>query len=80
MTITLPPDLESALKAKAEHLGTSPETVALDALREKFPPSRPPIEPRDEWELRLLEIGVDCGVSIPNEVLSSEGLCPQSCL
>lgn len=30
--------------------------------------------PRDDWERRLLTIGTDCGVSLSNEALSSEGL------
>ena len=30
--------------------------------------------PRDEWERRLLAIGTDCGVSLSDEALSSEGL------
>lgn len=33
-----------------------------------------PIEPRDEWERRLLGIATNCGTSLSNEALSSEGL------
>jgi hypothetical protein len=33
-----------------------------------------PIEPRDEWERRLLAIGTDCGVSPPDEALSREDM------
>jgi predicted DNA-binding antitoxin AbrB/MazE fold protein len=32
------------------------------------------LEPRDEWERKLLEAATDCGVSLSNEALSSEGL------
>ena len=74
MNINLTPELEAAIKAKAERLGATAEIVILDILREKFPPNIPPLEPRDDWERRLLEIGTDCGVSIPNEALSSEGV------
>ena len=34
----------------------------------------PPLQPRDEWERRLLSIATDCGVSLSNEAVSSEGL------
>ena len=30
--------------------------------------------PRDDWERRLLAIGTDCGVSLSDEALSSDGL------
>lgn len=30
--------------------------------------------PRDDWERRLLAVATDCGVSLSNEVLSSDGL------
>jgi hypothetical protein len=36
ITITLTPDLEEALAAHANQQGTTPEMLALDALRERF--------------------------------------------
>lgn len=30
--------------------------------------------PRDDWERRLFALGKDCGVSLPPEALTSEGL------
>jgi hypothetical protein len=33
-----------------------------------------PFEPRDEWERQLLELAQDCGVSLPNSAVSSEGI------
>ena len=39
MKITVPPDIERCLTARADQLGTTPELLALDSLREKFPPS-----------------------------------------
>ena len=39
MKITVPPDLERALAARAHQMGTTPELLALDSLRERFPPS-----------------------------------------
>lgn len=74
MTITLPSDVVEAINVRAQQLGTSVEVIAVQALREKFPRVLRPFEPRDDWERRLLEIGSDCGVSLSNEALSSEGL------
>jgi hypothetical protein len=39
MKITVPPDIERSLTVQADQLGTTPELLALDSLREKFPPS-----------------------------------------
>jgi hypothetical protein len=72
MVISLGPDLEAALSASARRVGTSPEALALDALRERFLSVPGPIEPRDEWERRLLDIASDCGVTPPREAFSSE--------
>lgn len=72
MVITLGPELERALLEAAHRERTSPETLAIKVLRERFPPKDPPLEPRDEWERRLLAIGTDCGVSLSNEALSRE--------
>lgn len=46
----------------------------MEALRDRFLPKVISIEPRDEWERRLLEAATDCGVSLSNEALSSERL------
>ncbi len=72
MVIPLEPELEAALSASARRAGRSPEAMALDALRERFLTPERPIEPRDEWEKRLLEAASDCGVSPPREAFSSE--------
>jgi predicted transcriptional regulator len=45
MTIHLPPELERALAERAEAQGTTPELLALDALRERY---LPPVEPASE--------------------------------
>jgi predicted transcriptional regulator len=71
MSITLDPDLEARLKELAEKQGTSPEALALNALRQRFLKL---LEPQDEWERRLRAAATDCGVSLSNEALSSEGL------
>lgn len=73
MVITLPPQLESALTAQARLRGVSPEALALDVLRRRLLPAAAPV-PADEWERRLFGAAVDCGVSVPDAALSSDGL------
>lgn len=78
MNVTLAPDLERALVLRARQHGTTPEAVVLDAIRDKLSPKPAELtnilEPRDEWEERLLRVGTPCGVSVSSEALSSEGL------
>jgi hypothetical protein len=74
MVITLGPDLESALNDLARKKGVAPEVLALEALRERFLAPALPTQPRDEWERRLRSAATDCGVSLSNEAISSEGL------
>jgi hypothetical protein len=73
MNLTLDPKLEAALDEEAQRQGLGPETLALNALREKFIP-RQPIEARDDWERRVLAAGSDCGVSIPASALTRDEL------
>jgi hypothetical protein len=73
MVITLPPQLESALSAQARQRGVAPETLALEVLRRQLLPTTPPTA-ADEWERQLFAAAVDCGVSVPDAALSSEGL------
>lgn len=73
MVITVDPDLEAALNDLARKQGVAPEVLAVQALRERFlAPTQ--IPPRDEWERRLRSAATDCGVSLSNEAVSSEGL------
>jgi len=74
MVINLTPQLEAALTEQARQRGIDPEILALEALRDRFLPKVPLVEPRDDWERRLFEAAIDCGVSIPDSALSSEGL------
>lgn len=73
MVITVEPDLEAVLNNLARKQGVTPEALALKTLRERFlaPVLNPP---RDEWERRLRSAATDCGVSLSNEAVSSEGL------
>ena len=73
MVVTINGELEVALQTAASKKGIAPEELVLAALRERY--TRPlPFEPRDDWERGLLLAAVDCGVSLSNEALSSEGL------
>jgi len=75
MVINLNAELEAALTELAQRRGMAPELLAIEALRDRFLPKHPkPVEPRDEWERRLFEAATDCGVSLSNEAVSSEGL------
>jgi hypothetical protein len=74
MVINLTPQLEAALSEQARRRGVPPEVLALDALRERFLPNLPPVEPRDDWERNLFGAAIDCGVSVPDSALSSDGL------
>ena len=73
MVITLDPELETALNEQANQQGVAPEVLAVNALRKQFVPAVVPL-PHDEWVRRLMEAASDCGVSLSNEALSSEGL------
>jgi hypothetical protein len=73
MVITLPPQLESVLSAQARRRGVTPQDLALDVLRRHLLPVSPPV-PADEWERQLFGAAVDCGVSVPDAALSSDGL------
>ena len=74
MVITLSSELEAALKEVASLRGIAPEVLALDALRDRFIGTISPLQPRDDWERRLLGVAKDCGVSLSDRAVSSEGL------
>ncbi len=74
MVITLEADLESALNDLASKQGVAPEILVLNALRERFLAPTLRVQPRDEWERRLLGAATDCGVALSHEAVSSEGL------
>jgi hypothetical protein len=70
MVITLPPQLEAALAAQARQRGVAPEALAVEVLSRHLLPAAP----ADEWERGLLAAATDCGVSLSDEALSSDGL------
>jgi hypothetical protein len=74
MVVQLTRQLEAMLTEKARQRGVAPEVLALDALREKFLSNIPPVDPQDDWERKLFGSALDCGVSVPDSALSSDGL------
>ena len=74
MVINLAPELEAALNEQARQRGVAPEVLVQDTLRNRFLKSRLPLEPQDDWERRLFDAAVDCGVSVPDSALGSDGL------
>ena len=72
MVITIGLELEAALNKQSLRRGVAAETLAVDALREKFLGSLPSIEPQNDWERRLLALARHCGVSLSNATLSRE--------
>jgi hypothetical protein len=74
MVITLSPELEAALTDQARQRGVPPETLALEALQDRFLAPARGDESRDEWERQLRRVATDCGVSLSDAALSSEGL------
>lgn len=73
MVITLDPELEAALIELARREGIDAEVLALKTLRDRLLATSS-IEPRDQWERGLLAAARQCGVSLSNASLSSEGL------
>lgn len=74
MTITLDAELTAVLLEQARIQGVPAEQLVLDNLRARFmpPPELPP--PQDEWEERLRSIGKNCGTSLTDWAVSSEGI------
>ena len=74
MVITLGPELESALNEAASRRGVAAEALAINALSERFLGIATPLQPKDDWERRLLGLAKDCGVSLPDSVLRRDSL------
>ena len=73
MVIALDPELDAVLRELARRHGIAPEKLALDALRERFLAGAT-LSPQDDWERGLIAAARDCGVSLPDSALSSNGL------
>jgi predicted DNA-binding antitoxin AbrB/MazE fold protein len=51
-----------------------PDKARVKVTVEVQPDRQALVEPQDEWERRLLGLAKDCGVSLPDSAVSSEGL------
>ena len=74
MVIKLSEVLARALAQAARRVGLAPEDLAVQALNERFLLAERPIMAQDDWERMLLSAASDCGVSLSDAALSSEGL------
>jgi hypothetical protein len=74
MVITVSAELEAALNERSRVEKVAPEVLALNALRERFLPPAATSESQEEWERRLRRTATDCGVSLSNSAVSSEGI------
>ena len=75
VSVTLTPKLEQAVVDRAQLAGTSPQEFVLGILEKSLlPASGVNHSSIDEWEQALLAASVDCGVSLSDEAVSSEGL------
>jgi hypothetical protein len=70
----LGPELEAALNRAANSQGIAAESLAIDALRERFLSSSALLRPKDEWERGILGLAKNCGISLPDSAVSSEGI------
>lgn len=73
MTIQIDEDLASSLRIWAECEQVDPATLAIHALRRRFLIA-PKVQPKNDWERRLFGAAIDCGVSLSDEAVSSEGI------
>lgn len=79
MTITLTPDIEAAVAEQARQQGKTLEGLVIEAVLEKLALTSEgtkgyDLKPRDEWERRILGIGIDAGVSLTDEQLTREAM------
>ncbi len=74
MTVNLGPELESIVLELARQQGVPPQDLGVEALRERFLAKSVVVQTHEEWMRLLSSAASDCGVSLPNSALSSEGL------
>ena len=74
MEITLPKQLAITLDKLAKLRGQRPEELAIEAIQARFPSISSAKLEHEAWKRKLAEAASDCGVSLSNESLSSEGL------
>ncbi len=73
LTVELSDVAYATLRQRAREASQTPAELAAAALEQHFAPASLP-EPRDDWERHLRSAATDCGVSLSNEAVGSEGL------
>ena len=73
MVISIGQKLEAVLNEKARRQGVTAEALALAALEDRFL-SNLEEDSRDDWERQLRRLRVNCGVSLSDAAVSSEGI------
>jgi len=73
--VTLPTELERLAVEQARRAGKSPQDFVLGILRQSLlaPNSTPAT--KQEWRQKLTMASADCGTSLSDDALSSDGLC-----
>ncbi len=74
MVISIGPELEAVLIEQARRQGTTPDALAVSVLREGLMAKAITLPSQDDWERRLRSLAKNCGVSLSNTAVSSEGL------
>jgi hypothetical protein len=74
MTVSLSPELEKAAIEEAQKAGQSPQEIVLAILREQLLPPQGPTATPSDWERLLTGAAVDCGVTLSDHAVSSDGL------
>ncbi len=74
MTQTVEAVYDGAVLRPEKALGLEPNTRVRLTVEVLPTPKVPDVEPQDEWERRLFGTAIDCGVSVPDWALSSDGL------
>lgn len=72
--VTLPPELERVALEQARRVGKSPQQFVLGVLESSLLPASVSEASADEWQRKLEAASVDCGTSLSDEALSSNGL------
>ena len=72
MVLSIGSDLEAVLNEAASRQGVTAEELAIKTLKDRF--VRAQVQPRDDWGRLLLAASSDCGVSLSDEAVSSEGI------
>ena len=72
--MTAQPHLRTRLTFRCARYETYTRAMIGITASEAFQPNAPAVEPRDDWERKLFGAALDCGVSVPDSAVSSDGL------